>query len=158
MPLTISGSNYKSMQAWFSAEDSPAEKITSLFNFIAAGKVPPTITPLLTAGRGVALPRASGVGLQPVVVGSIIMRFVGTLALVQQPARVTSNFLEPKPLQFAVGLAGGCELMILAITALLDVHLEWVDITADAKNVQFFLSNKDAGGAPRALPKLSGAW
>jgi hypothetical protein len=104
----LSGSNYKSMQAWFSAEDSLAEKITSLFNLIAAGKVPSTIIPLLTAGRGVALPKASGVGLRPVVVGSIILRFVGTLALIQQSARITSHFLEPKPLQFAVGLAGGC--------------------------------------------------
>jgi len=119
--------NYKSMQAWC-AEDSLAEKITSLFILIAAGKVPPTNIPLLTAGRGVALPEAPGVGLPPVVVGSIILRFVGTPALVQQSARTTSHFLEPKPLQFAVGLAGGCELMISAITALLDIHPEWVDI------------------------------
>jgi len=71
--------------AWFSAEDSLAEKITSLFNLIAAGKVPPTIIPLLTAGRGVALPKASGVGLRPVVVGSIILRFVGTLGWSSSP-------------------------------------------------------------------------
>ena len=152
----LSGSNYKSMQAWFSAEDSLAEKITSLFNLIAAGKVPPTIIPLLTAGRGVALPKASGVGLRPVVVGSIILRFVGTLALVQQSARIASHFLEPKPLQFAVGLAGGCELMISAITALLDVHPEWVDIAADAKNAfNSFCRTKMWGPLLEHFPNLA---
>jgi len=53
-----------------------------------------------------------------VVVGSIILRFVGTLALVQKSAEITKFFLEPRPLQFAVGLAGGCELMGAAIDAL----------------------------------------
>ena len=152
----LSGSNYKSMQAWFSAEDSLAEKITSLFNLIAAGKVPSTIIPLLTAGRGVALPKASGVGLRPVVVGSIILRFVGTLALIQQSARITSHFLEPKPLQFAVGLAGGCELMISAITALLDIHPEWVDIAADAKNAfNSFCRTKMWGPLLEHFPNLA---
>ena len=130
----LSGSSYKTMQAWFHDADPLAEKLTAVFNLIAAGQVPTSIVPLLTAGRGVAIPKPAGVGLRPVVVGSIILRFVGTLALVQQSAKITSFFLEPKPLQFAVGLAGGCELMVSAVTALLDENPGWVDLAADAKN------------------------
>jgi hypothetical protein len=73
------------------------------------------------------------VGLRPVVVGNIVLRFVGTLVLVQQSAKITKFFLEPKPLQFA-GLAGGCELMVSAVTALLDEHPCLVDLVADAQN------------------------
>ena len=40
----------------------------------------------------------------------------------------------PKPLQFAAGLAGGCELMGAAIGTLLSEHVGWVDVAADAKN------------------------
>jgi len=130
----LSGSNYKTMQAWFFAADTLAEKLTELFNRIAAGQVPASIVPLLTAGRGVAIPKPGGVGLRPVVVGSILLRFVGTLALIQKSAEISSFFLEPRPLQFAVGLAGGCELMAAAITAFLDENHGWVDIAADAKN------------------------
>ena len=88
----LSGSNYKTMQAWFNEPDSLAENLTSLFNRIAAGRVPASIIPLLTAGRGVAIPKPSGIGLRPVVVGSIILRFVGTLALDQTSARSPSFF------------------------------------------------------------------
>ena len=104
-----------------------------------------------------ALPKAPGVGLRPVVVGSTALGFVGTLTLVQQSARITSHFLEPKPLQFAVGLAGGCELMISAIAALLDVQPEWVDIAADAKNAfnSFCRTKKMWGPLLEHFPNLA---
>ena len=76
--------------------------------------------PLLTAGRGVAILKPGGAGLLPVVVGSILLRFVGTLALVKKSAGLSAFFLGPRPLRFAVKLAGGCELMAAASTACLD--------------------------------------
>jgi len=69
-----------------------------------------------------------------VVVGSILLRFVGTLALIKKSAEISAFFLKPRPLQFAVGLTGGCELMAVAIAAFLDENQGWVDIAADAKN------------------------
>ena len=66
------------MQAWFHDADPLADKLTSVFNLIAAGQVPASIVPLLTAGRGVAIPKPVGVWFRPVVVGSIILRFIGT--------------------------------------------------------------------------------
>jgi len=69
-----------------------------------------------------------------VVVGSTTLRFAGTLALVQKSAEITKSFLVPIPLQFAVGLAGGCELMGAAIGALLSEHIGWFDVTVNAKN------------------------
>jgi len=69
-----------------------------------------------------------------VAVGSILLRFVGTLTLTKKSTEISAFFLEPRSLQFAVGLAGGCELMAAAITAFLDENQGWVDIAADAKN------------------------
>ena len=74
----LSGSNYKTIQAWLYEPDSLAENLT-----------PASIIPLLTAGRGVAIPKPSGIGLRPVVVGSTTLRFAGTLALVQKSAEIT---------------------------------------------------------------------
>ena len=58
----LSGSNYKTMQAWFVAADTLAEQLTELFNRIAAGQVPASIVPLLTAGRGVPSPNQEAKG------------------------------------------------------------------------------------------------
>ena len=61
-----------------------------------------------------------------------------------------------KALEFAVGLAGGCELMISAITALLDIHPEWVDIAADAKNAfNSFCRTKMWGPLLEHFPNLA---
>ena len=58
----------------------PQWGIGSIFvDRIAAGRVPASIIPLLTAGRGVAIPKPSGTGLRTVVVWNIILRFVGSL-------------------------------------------------------------------------------
>jgi len=101
----LSGSNYTAMQAWFFAADTLAEQLTELFNRIAASQVPAPIVPLLTAGRGAAIPKPGGAGLRPVAVGSILMRFVGTLALIKKSAEISVFSLGPRPLKFAVGLA-----------------------------------------------------
>ena len=70
---------------------------------------------------------------------------------------ITKFFLEPKPLQFAVGLAGGCELMGAAINALLSEHVGWVDVAADAKNAfNSFLSQSDVGSSHREFSGPSG--
>jgi len=72
------------MQAWFFAADTLADQLTELFNRIAAGQVPAPIVPLLTAGRGVVIPKPGGVGLR----GSILLRIVGTLALIKKSAEI----------------------------------------------------------------------
>ena len=107
----LSGSNYTAMQAWFFAADTLAEQLTELFNRIAASQVPAPIVPLLTAGRGAAIPKPGGAGLRPVAVGSILMRFVGTLALIKKSAEISVFFLGPRPLKFAVGLELELELV-----------------------------------------------
>ena len=58
----LSGSNYKTMQAWFVAADTLAEQLTELFNRIAAGQVPASIVPFLTAGRGLVIPNQEAQG------------------------------------------------------------------------------------------------
>ena len=72
-----------------------------------------------------AILKPGGAGLLPVVVGSILLRFVGTLALVKKSAGLSAFFLGPRPLRFAVKLAGGCELMAAAITAFLNENKGW---------------------------------
>ena len=81
---------------------------------------------------------------------TIILRFVGTLLL------ITAFFLEPKPLQIAVGLAGGCELMVSAVTALLGENPGWVDLAADAKNAfNSFCRSQMCGPLLRHFPVMA---
>ena len=87
---------------------------------------------------------------------SLILRFVGALALVQKSAEITKFFLEPRPLQFAVGLAGGCELVGAAIDALLSEHAGWVDVAADAKNAfNYFCRSQMWGPLIETFPDLA---
>ena len=101
---------------------------------------------LVVRWAGVAIPKPPGIGLWPVVVGRIMLRFVGTLALVQKSAET--------PLQVALGLAGGCELMGAAIGALLSEHVGWVDVAADAKNaLNSFCRSQMRGPLGEPAPK-----
>ena len=53
----LSGTDYRTLRVWFSEPDSIADDLTEVINLVAAGKVPPNIVPLLTAGRGIGIPK-----------------------------------------------------------------------------------------------------
>lgn len=53
----LSGSDYQSLSAWLHEDDDLTRQLVSLLNRIAAGAVPPAIVGLLTAGRGVVIPK-----------------------------------------------------------------------------------------------------
>ena len=92
------------------------------------------------------------------VVGSIILRFVATLALVQQPASYATL-----PRTEAVAVCRGFGRWLRAHyfghhgsprrSPRVAGHC-----SGRQERLQFFLSNQDAGAAPRVLPKFSGAW
>lgn len=88
-------------------------------NRIAAGDVPHCIVGLLTAGRGVVIPKDEVGGLRPFVVGHILLRFVGSLALSKEASLIRDFF---KPVQFGVGVQGGCELVAASISSFLALH------------------------------------
>jgi len=50
----LSGSNYKTMQAWFHEPDSLAENLAASFNRIAAGRVPASIIPCSPLGEALS--------------------------------------------------------------------------------------------------------
>jgi len=52
----------------------------------------------------------------------------------RQPKETKAFFLEPKPLQFGVGVASACELVAAAISAHLELHPEHIDCALDSKN------------------------
>ena len=130
----LSGSDYQSLSAWLHEDDDLTRQLVSLLNRIAAGAVPPAIVGLLTAGRGVVIPKDEIGGLRPIVVGHILLRFVGSLALAKEAPAIRDFFLKPVPLQFGVGVQGGCELMAAAISSFLTLHPGAIDIGCDAQN------------------------
>jgi len=119
---------------WFQDHDPTSEALTGVLNLIAAGRVPPVVVGLLNAGRGVAVPKSEEGDVRPIVVGHVLMRLLGGLALRSVTPEVLSFFLNPKPLQFGISVAGGCELMAAAIRAHLEDHPSHIDICCDAKN------------------------
>ena len=49
-------------------------------------------------------------------------------------AFIQKFFLQPSALQFGVGVSGGCEIMVAAISAHLERFPLHIDVAADAKN------------------------
>ena len=99
----LSGSDYQSLSSWLHCDDELTGKLVKLMNRIAAGDVPHCIVGLLTAGRGVVIPKDEVGGLRPIVVGHILLRFVGSLALSKEASPIRDFF---KPVQFGVGVQG----------------------------------------------------
>jgi len=130
----LSGSTNKSLRVWFQDHDPTSEALTEVLNLLAAGRVPLVVVNLLNAGRGVTVPKSEDGDVRPIVVGHVIMRLLGGLALKAVSPGVISFFLQPKALQFGISVAGGCELMAAAIRAHLESHPSHIDISCDAKN------------------------
>jgi hypothetical protein len=101
---------------------------------VAAGNVPPSIVPLLTAGRGVGIPKNDKGELRPIVIGNVLLRLIGSAAVAKLSPDIATYFLKPKAIQFGVGVPAGCEIMAAAINAHLELHQDHVDISCDARN------------------------
>ena len=76
-----SGTGYMTLGAWFHEDDAMSETLTTVLNLIAAGTVPKSTVRLLTAGRGLCAPKDEKGGLRPIVVGAVLLRLIGSLAL-----------------------------------------------------------------------------
>ena len=130
----LSGTSNKLLKIWFSDADPTSDALTAILNLITAGKVPEEAASLLISGRGVVIPKDEAGGLRPIVVGHVLLRLVGSLALSLLRPEIITFFLKPKPLQFGQFLPGGCELMAAAIRAHLEANPDHIDISCDAKN------------------------
>jgi hypothetical protein len=128
------GTDYLTLGAWFDEDDAVSEALTSVLNLIAAGSVPPAIVRLLTAGRGLCVPKDDKGGLRPIVVGAVLLRLIGSLALQKESTAINRYFLEPHPIQFGVGVQGGCELMAAAVEAHLGANPSHISMGCDAAN------------------------
>ena len=130
----LSGKTYKTLRTWFFTHDSISDDLTAVLNLIMAGEVPTSILPLLTAGRGIAVPKNEKGDLRPIVIGHVFLRLLGSLALSELQGDIHDFFLKPKPLQFGVGVAAGCETVAAVISAHLELNPNHVDVSLDSKN------------------------
>ncbi len=90
---------------------------------------------IVNAGRGVAIPKNDAGELRPIVVGHVLLRLIGSLAMPTLSGDIQRYFLQPDSvLQFGVGVQGGCELMAMAIATHMEEHPDHVDISCDARN------------------------
>jgi hypothetical protein len=150
-----SGTDYLTLGTWFHGDDALSQSLTRVLNLIAAGKVPAPIVDLLIAGRGICIPKDEKGGLRPIVVGSVLMRLVGSLAIQKESAAINKYFLQPRPLQFGVGVQGGCELMASAIEAHLRANPTSIVLSCDAANAFNSVCRSKLRGVLRAkFPSL----
>ena len=111
------GQTYITLRTWFDEDDAATDHFVAATNNIIANKVPPSIIPLLTAARGLAIPKDEEGNLRPIAVGSVLLRFVASLALGLSHKETDAYFLgaHAKAKQFGIGVASGCNLMAAAI-------------------------------------------
>ena len=105
-------------------------------NRTLAGKVPDAVAPLLTAGRGLTIPKDDKGNLRPIVVGHVPLRFVSSLALSLSREACDEYFLGggAAAKQFGVGVASGCNLMAMTVDQYLRNNPGHIAISMDAKN------------------------
>ena len=90
--------------------------LTRLVNTMAAGKVPTEVTPYFCGGNLFAAVKKSG-GLRPVAVGDILRRLTSKCIAYSVAGRASVHL---RPLQFGVGVRGGCEGVVHATRATLE--------------------------------------
>ncbi len=131
----LSGTNYRGLRHWFFDDDDISKNLTAAINLMVAGRIPASVLPFLNAGRGVAIPKNDEGELRPIVVGHVLLRLIGSLAMSALSGDIQRYFLQPdSALQFGVGVQGGCELMAMAIATHMEEHPDHVDISCDARN------------------------
>ena len=92
----LSGTDYRTLRVWFSEPDAIADDLTAVINLVASGKVPPSIVPLLTAGRGIGIPKNDKGELRPIVIGNVLLRLIGSAAVAKLSPDIAAYFLKPK--------------------------------------------------------------
>ena len=127
------GTTYKTLRSWFIDHDQISDSLTQVINLIAGGQVPPSIAPLLNAGRGVAIPKNEAGDLRPIVVGHVLTRLVGSMAIDKTKDTAQQVFLA-RSAQFGASISDGCSIVAAAIEASLEKHPGTIDIASDAKN------------------------
>jgi hypothetical protein len=90
--------------------------LTSFSNLITSGKAPPIITPYFFGANLFAARKKDG-SHRPIAVGEVLRRLVSKALAFEIAPRAASLL---KPYQLGVGVPGGCEGIIHAITAILE--------------------------------------
>jgi hypothetical protein len=62
----------------------------------------------------------------------VLLRLIGSLALQKENTAISRYFLEPRPIEFGVGVLGGCELMAAAVEAHLGSNPSHIFMGCDA--------------------------
>ena len=85
-------------------------------SLIAEGKVPSSVSPLLTAAGLIALPK-SNAEIRPIAIGEVIRRVTAKAVCLQMSTAFSSFF---HPIQHGIATPGGAELLIHHVEALLE--------------------------------------
>jgi len=90
--------------------------LASLFSMIAQGGLPADLWPLLSGGLLIPLSKPSG-GLRPIAMGEALSRLLGSVLTRKCTAKALTLLA---PLNFAVGVRGGCEQLFRGISIATD--------------------------------------
>ena len=86
-------------------------RLTRFVNLLAAGRIPPSVTPHLCGATLLASRKKNG-GHRPIAVGEVLRRLVSK-CLATHTRQTAVSILSP--LQLAVGVKGGCEAIVHAV-------------------------------------------
>ena len=126
----LSGLSFSSLRILFQHDDALSQHLTNFCNRVLAGNTKPVSRNLLSAGRAVLLPKATG-GVRPIVVGECITRLVSYMALKEAMPQLLPHLL---PQQLGCGLPSGTDTVTTTVQATLDLHPDWTAISLDVRN------------------------
>ena len=124
-----SGWRYEHIQAIFE-DDKSADLLYRMCNYIALGKVPSKIIPLLSGSRLIALAKGNG-DVRPIAIGEVFRRVTARTICKQKSAVSSAHF---SPVQHGIATPGGAELVTHHIRVLLESNPDWSFLNTDVRN------------------------
>ena len=110
-----------------------------LLNSILRGGVPPDLRPYFAGARLFALSKGGG-KVRPIACGEVLRRMAASLAAKALSSEVADVLASgplrgvPSPVQLGVGVPGGTDIAVLALTVALENNPDWVVCTVDWTN------------------------
>ncbi len=123
-----SGWTYEHIRAMATGTDSARPELLSFVNLVLAGRVPP-VGELLQC-KLIGAHKQGGTGLRPICVPEALYRLISLCAL----SACVEVGKALAPLQLAVGIKGGAQIVPQAVRTACDTHTDRVLICADVRN------------------------
>jgi len=125
------GLSFLVLRSWFDCDDDLSERLAAAFNLILANKLDDSAQRLVNAARCCPIPKNEQGDIRPIAVGSVVGRLIFAMCIATSADALREYFM---PLQFGLGVKGGCELLLTTVRGWLEDNPDHLMICGDAKN------------------------